>query len=170
MSDLTTMVFGIGDKEIDTGIVGGKPCVFVTQLSIIGPVGELIPDDMKKHVPKDPHFAMIFPTAEQAQRVADAICNPDAGLPSLNEKVKKDATRWNDFQCLWFAADELTVQVTESGHFHIGFAGAESGSGEWQGTDPNDVMDKVAATLKDDPERQLLANEQASGETVGEKL
>ncbi len=83
-----SLTFGEGKLVIDTGTHYGKPAVFIAPAKMPGEVGA---SARREGNPKDQlvsgEIFFTFPTAEQAQRVADALCNsPDA--PDVAELVE----------------------------------------------------------------------------------
>jgi hypothetical protein len=87
-----SLTFGEGKLVIDTGTHYGKPAVFIAPAKMPGEVGTFA---KREGNPKDQlvsgEIFFTFPTEEQAQRVADALCNsPDA--PDVAELV--EALRW----------------------------------------------------------------------------
>jgi hypothetical protein len=65
--------FGKGTVVIDTGTYGGKPAVFVAPSEKPGPVGERAPTGDVTRL-ETGERVWLFPTMEQAQSVADALC------------------------------------------------------------------------------------------------
>jgi len=69
------VAFGSGDKIVGVGTYKNVPAVFVMPAPIVGVVGERAGDIYSKDSIIACEFVLTFPTGNQAQAVADALCN-----------------------------------------------------------------------------------------------
>ncbi len=74
--------FGMGKVIVNTGTHDGQPAVFVDEAPESGSVGEPAPDVPQGTAPK---LLMVFPTIEQAKRVADALVDGTSGGANLKD-------------------------------------------------------------------------------------
>lgn len=81
--------FGAGKLVIVDGKYEGKPAVFIGDNGKSGEVGSLVAEEDKlpENRLKAPEIVLMFPTEDQAKRVAKALCN-DNPLADLAAKVE----------------------------------------------------------------------------------
>jgi hypothetical protein len=86
------VAFGTGMLVIDTGRFNGAPAVFVADAKIGGPVGTSSEKEGHANNLLQPgEWVLTFPTAEQAQRVADALVN--TSLAPATEPSEEEVAR-----------------------------------------------------------------------------
>jgi len=83
---MQTILFGNGDKSVSFGTIDDKPAVFIERAKEVGKVGEyILPKPDKTNLDADA-IILLFPTIEQAQKVADAICNSESTKESKHDQ------------------------------------------------------------------------------------
>jgi len=88
------VAFGSGDKIVGVGTYKNVPAVFVMPAPIVGVVGERAGDIYSKDSIIACEFVLTFPTGNQAQAVADALCNATSITQAELDALRKDAERY----------------------------------------------------------------------------
>ena len=109
------VAFGTGMLVIDTGRFNGAPAVFVADAKIGGPVGASSEKEGHANNLLQPgEWVLTFPTAEQAQRVADALVNASpapAPEPSEEETIDRIAVCISTHLSLGLGIDLPSVET-----------------------------------------------------------
>lgn len=94
-----TVLFGLGAFIVNTGTSDGQPAVFVDDAPEPGQVGSKAPNVPAETVPR---LRLLFPTAEQAKRVADALVTAQpAGGDGVRERCEATPTMSTPLGWLW---------------------------------------------------------------------